>query len=111
MTAETTPGHAGATTGGPAGPGSAREAWQPGLPDRMVRSGIWLAVVTRSLGDRRFQANVITRIIGTYALASVIKNNQARPMRRVIHWYNIRGQVHGIKALHHARRLVESGNG
>lgn len=75
MTAETAPGQAGAT------------ARQPGLPDRMVRYGIWLAVVTRGLGDRRIQANVITGIIGAYALASVIKNNQARPVRRAIHWY------------------------
>ena len=111
MTAEMARGQAGATTKGPAGLGSAREARQPGLPDRTVRYGIWAAVAMRSLVDHRFVTSVITRALGVYALFSVIKNNQARPMRRVIHWYNIRGQVHGIKALHQARRLVESGNG
>ena len=111
MTAKMAPGQAGAATQGPAGPGSAREARQPGRPDRMVRYGILLAVVARGLGDRRFQAYVITRIIGAYALASVIKNNQARPVRRAIHWYNVEGQVHDIKVLHDARRQVELGKG
>jgi hypothetical protein len=92
MTAQTARGQAGATAEGPTGPWSAREARQPGSPDRMVRYGIWLAVVARGLGDRRFQANVITGIIGAYALASVIKNNQARPVRRAIHWYAGEGQ-------------------
>ena len=111
MTAKMAPGQAGATTQGPAGTGSAREARQPGLPDRMVRYGILLAVAARGLGDRRFQAYVITRIIGAYALASVIKNNQARPVRRAIHWYNVEGQVRDIKELRNARRQVESGKG
>ena len=107
MTAETTPGQAGATTGGPAGRGPAREARPPSLPDRIVRYGIWLAVLTRSLGDRRFQVSVITRAIGTYALASVIKNNQARPVRRAIHWYNVEGQIENAEARHHARQAVK----
>ena len=64
-------------------------------------------MVTRSLGDRRFQVSVITRAIGTYALASVIKNNQARPVRRAIHWYNVEGQIHDAKVLHHARQAVK----
>ena len=54
----------------------------------MVRYGVWLAVVIRILGDRRFQASVITGVIGVYALVSVIKSNQARPVRRALHWYN-----------------------
>jgi hypothetical protein len=99
MTAETALGQ----------PGAAREARQPRLPDRMVKDGIWLAVVTRSLGDRRFQASVITRTIGVYALASVIKNNQARPVRRAAHWYNMKGQVRSMKVLHSARRAVKPG--
>ena len=106
MMTETAPGQAGATTEGPAGPGSAREAWQPGLPDRMVRYGILLAVAARSLGGRRFQASVITGAIGVYALASVIKNNQAQPVRRVVHWYNVKGEVHDMKVLHDARQAV-----
>jgi hypothetical protein len=53
----------------------------------MVRNGVWLAVIIRLLGDRRFQASVITGAIGMYALASAFKNNQARPLRRAVHWY------------------------
>ncbi len=84
-----------------------REARPPSLPDRIARYGIWLAVVTRSLGDRRFHVSVITGAIGTYALASVIKNNQARPVRRAMHWYNVEGQIHDAKVLHHARQAVK----
>jgi hypothetical protein len=72
MTAETAPGQAWATPGGPAEPGPTR----PG-PQRIVRYGIWLAVVTRILGDRRFQATVITGAIGTYALATLIARQPA----------------------------------
>jgi hypothetical protein len=89
MTAETAPGPAGAT-GGPAGPGAAGKGRPPSRSDRMVRYGVWLAVVIRILGDRRFQASVITGVIGMYALASVTKSNQARPVRRAFHWYNQR---------------------
>jgi hypothetical protein len=87
MTAEKAPGQAGATRG-PAGPGAAGKGQPPSVSDRTVRYGIWVAVVIRILGDRRFQATVITGAIGMYALASLIKNNQAQPMRRVIRWYN-----------------------
>ena len=83
MTAEMAPGPARETPGGPAEPSPAR---RPG-PERMVRYGVWVAVVMRSLGDRRFQASVITRALGAYALASLIKNNQARPVRRAGAWY------------------------
>jgi hypothetical protein len=55
---------------------------------QMARYGIVLAAVVHLvLHDRRFHVAVITGAIGTYALTSVIKNNQARPMRRTIHWY------------------------
>jgi hypothetical protein len=107
MTAETTPGQAGATIGGPAGPGPGREARPPSLPDRIVRYGVWLAVVTRNLGDRRLLVSIITGAIGAYALASVIKNNQARPVRRAIHWYNVEGQIQNAEARHHARQAVK----
>ena len=73
MTAETAPGQAWATPGGPAEPGPTR----PGPPERIVRYGIWLAVVTRILGDRRFQATVITGAIGAYALATLIARQPA----------------------------------
>ncbi len=109
MTAQTAAGQAGAMTGDAAGPGPARQARPPSLPDRLVRYGIWLAVVTRCLGDRRFQASVITGAIGAYALASVIKNNQARPVRRAIHWYSMEGQISNAKELHHPRQAVKPG--
>ena len=87
MTAGTAPGQAGATRG-PPGPGAARKGQPPSLSDRTVSYGIWVAVVTHCLGDRLFQASVITGAIGMYALASLLKNNQARPMRRAVRWYN-----------------------
>ena len=105
MAAETAPGQAWGAPGGLAEPGPAR----PSLPDRVAGYGIWLAVLTRILlRDRRFQATVITGVIGTYALASVIKNNQARPVRRAVAWYNVRGEVHGMKVLHRGRRALKS---
>jgi hypothetical protein len=108
MTAETAPGQAGATPGDPAEAAPA----QTGLAQRMdgmVRYGIWAAVAMRSLIDRRFVASVITGALGVYALFSVIKNNQARPVRRVAHWYNVRGEIHDMKVLHEARRAVKPG--
>jgi hypothetical protein len=108
MTGQTAPGQAWGTPGGPAEPGLA----PPNLPDRMARYGIWLAVITRILlHDRRFHATVITGVIGTYALASVIKNNQARPVRRAVAWYNVRGEVQGMKVLHRGRRALKPGKG
>jgi hypothetical protein len=84
----------------------------PGLPDRMARYGIWIAVLTHIvLHDRRFQAAVITGAIGAYALGSVTKNNQARPLRRVTAWYNVQGQVHDVKVLHRGRRALKPGEG
>jgi hypothetical protein len=57
--------------------------------EQMIRYGIMVAAVVHMLlRDRRLHVTVITAAIGTYALFSVIKNNQARPMRRTIHWYN-----------------------
>ena len=108
MTAETAPGQAWGTPGGLDEPGPA----QPGFPDRMARYGIWLAVIAHILlHDRRFQATVITGVIGTYALASVIKNNQAQPVRRVVAWYNVRGEVHDMQVLHRGRRALKPGKG
>ena len=106
MTAETAPGQAAVTPGGPAEPGPAR----PGLPDRLARYGIGVAVITHIvLHDRRFQATVITGAIGAYALGSVTKNNQARPVRRVAAWYNVQGQAHDMKVLRRGRRALRSG--
>ena len=108
MTAETAPGQAGTSLGGPAEPGPAR----PGLPDRMARYGIWAAVITHIvLHDRRFHVTVITGVIGAYALGSVTKNNQARPVRRAIAWYNVQDQAHDVKVLRRGRRALRSGGG
>jgi hypothetical protein len=106
MTAETAAGQAGGTPGGLAEPGPAR----PGLPDRLARYGTWVAVIAHIvLHDRRLQATVITGVIGMYALASVTKNNQARPVRRAAAWYNARAQVHDVKVLRGGRRALRSG--
>ncbi len=99
-TAETVPSRA--------EPGPAR----PGFPDRMARYGTWIAVLTHIvLHDRRFQATVITGAIGAYALGSVTKNNQARPLRRVTAWYNVQGQLHEAKVLRRGRRALKPGEG
>ena len=108
MTAKTEPGQAGARAGGPAEPGPARA----GLPERMARYGVWVAVLGHIvLHDRRFQASVITRAIGAYALGSVTKNNQARPVRRAVAWYNVQSQAHDVKVLRRGRRALRSGGG
>jgi hypothetical protein len=108
MTAKSEPGQAGAPAGGPAEPGP---AWA-GLPERMARYGVWVAVLGHIvLHDRRFQASVITRAIGAYALGSVTKNNQARPVRRAVAWYNVQSQAHDVKVLRRGRRALRSGGG
>ena len=107
MTAKTAPGLAGVVPGGPAEPGPARH----GLPDRMARYGIWVAVITHIvLHDRRFHATVITGVIGAYALGSVTKNNQARPLRRAIAWYDVQSQARDVKVLRRGRRALSSGS-
>jgi hypothetical protein len=104
MTVVTAPDQAGATRGGLAEPGAARQEGQPGLPDRMVRYGIWVVVGMRMLGDRRFQAGVITAAVGAYALASLVKNNQARPVRRAAAWYTKAG---ASRELHRAEQALK----
>ena len=106
MTVEMAPDQAGTSAGGPAEPGPAR----PSLPGRLARYGVWVAVITHIfLHDRRFQATVITGVLGAYALGSVTKNNQARPVRRVVAWYNVQGQAHDVKVLRRGRRALRSG--
>ena len=108
MTAQAAPGLAGVVAGGPAGPGPAR----PGLVDRVARYGIWVAVIMHIvLRDRRFHATVITGVIGAYALGSVAKNNQARPVRRAIAWYDVQSQARDVKVLRRGRRALRPGGG
>jgi hypothetical protein len=77
----------------------------------MARYGVWVAVLGHIvLHDRRFQASVITRAIGAYALGSVTKNNQARPVRRAVAWYNVQSQAHDVKVLRRGRRALRSGS-
>jgi hypothetical protein len=106
MTTEIAPGQARALPGGSAGTGAARR----GFLDRMARYWIWVAVIGHMvLRDRRFQASVITGAIGAYALGSVGKNNEARPLRRATAWYNVHGQVHDIEVIHGGRRALKPG--
>ena len=77
---------------------------RPIPPGRMVKYGIWLVVITRSLGDRRFLTEVTTGVIGAYALVSLIKNNEVRPVRRAAQWYTSLG---ASKKLDRARSAVE----
>jgi hypothetical protein len=78
----------------------------------MARYGIWAAVITHIvLRDRRFQASVITGVIGAYALGSATKNNQARPVRRAVAWYNVQNQAHDMKVLRRGRRALRPGTG
>jgi hypothetical protein len=102
MTAKIAPGQARALPGGSAGPGPGR----PGFLDRMARYWVWVAVIGHIvLRDRRFQASVITGAIGAYALGSVGKNNQVRPLRRATAWYNVHAQVHDMEVLHRGAAL------
>jgi hypothetical protein len=66
-----------------------RQVRAQGAQQQTDRSYIVLAALAHALlYDRRFHATVITRAIGAVALASLVKNNQARPVRRALHWYN-----------------------
>ena len=49
---------------------------------------------------------VITGAIGACALASLLKNNQARPVRRAGGWYK---RIGGSNELQRARRALEPG--
>ena len=65
-----------------------RQVLAQGGYQQMVRYGIVLAALAHiMLRDRRFHVAVITGTIGAVALASLIKNNQARPVRRAASWY------------------------
>jgi hypothetical protein len=75
----------------------------------MVTYVVWLLIAVRGLGDHRFLTNVITRIIGAYALVSVLKDNEARPVRRTLDWYMRAGDPHHIKTLHEGRQALKSG--
>ena len=103
MTAKTAPDQA----------GPERQAQQSSPVDRMIRNGIWFAVAVRALGDHRFQVNVITRILGAYALVSVLKNNERRPVRRTVDWYRKRGDPHAIQqdiqGMRRARQALKQG--
>lgn len=93
MTVVTARSQAPATPGGPAESGPALRPSVSRHMDRWTRYGVWLVIAANILGDRRFQAGVIVKAIGVCAVASTLKNNQARPVRRAISWYEVRGHV------------------
>ena len=109
MTVKTAPSRAGAMSRGPAARRPAQQAQRSSLSQRVVWYWIWLAVVKHILGDRRFQAKAITGALGVVAFASVVKNNQARPVRRAAHWYMVKGEADEIKALRRGREALKSG--
>jgi len=82
-------------------------------PDRQMRAqkmvgyGIMLAAVPYMLlRDHRFHVAVITGIIGVVALADLLKNNEARPVRRAASWYWKAG---ASRELPHAGQPLEAG--
>jgi hypothetical protein len=82
-----------------------RQVRAQGAHQRMVRYCMLAAVAHVLLRDRRFHVTVITRAIGAVAFASLVKNNQARPVRRAIHWYNKLGATRTLaRARPQARR-------
>jgi hypothetical protein len=77
-----------------------RERAQEGYQQK-VRYGIVLAALAHMLlRDRRFHVAVITSAIGAVALADLIKNNQARPVRRAASWYNSVGASKDLARAH-----------
>jgi hypothetical protein len=65
-----------------------RQVRAQGDSPKVVRYGILVAAVQYLLlHDHRFHVAVITGAIGAVALVEVIKNNQARPVRRTASWY------------------------
>lgn len=80
-----------------AAPGLTRRQRVPQQVDRWTRYGIWLVVGANMMGQRRLHVSVITGVVGAWAAASLLKNNQARPVRRAITWYNVRSQVQEVK--------------
>jgi hypothetical protein len=39
----------------------------------------------------------------------VTKNNQVRPVRRAVAWYNVQSQAQDVKVLRRGRRALRSG--
>jgi hypothetical protein len=97
-----------------------RQMRTQGTPEQGVRYAILLAAVAHMLlRDRRFHTVVVMRVIGAVALASVVKNNEARPVRRFVSWYNRLGggralaRVHSLthEELARAGQALEQGKG
>jgi hypothetical protein len=75
--------------------------------EHMVRYWVLVAAVAHMvLRDRRFHATIITGAIGAVALAEMLKNNQARPARRVAAWYKRLG---ASEELARVRQALEPG--
>jgi len=79
-------------------------------PERQVQAqgtqqgityGVLVAAVAHVLlRDSRFHATVITRAIAAVALASLVKNNKARPVRRTVSWYDKLGASRELARAH-----------
>jgi hypothetical protein len=67
--------------------------------DHWTRQVVWLMIVAKMPSERRFQTGVITGVIGALALSTLAKDNQARPVRRALAWYNVHGQIQEVKEL------------
>ena len=65
-----------------------QQAHAQGTDEQKARYGVLLMALAHVLlRDRRFHVTVITGAIGAVALADLLKNNQARPVRRAASWY------------------------
>jgi hypothetical protein len=84
-----------------------RQVRAQGGSRKMVGYGVVVAAVPYMLlHDRRLHVAVITGAIGAVALAEVIKNNEARPVRRAASWYWKAGTG---RKLARAGRALEAG--
>lgn len=84
-----------------------RQLLAQGGYQQIIRYGIVLAALAHILlRDRRFHVAVITGAIGAVALAGLIKNNQARPVRRATSWYK---ELGGSQKVARAGQALEAG--
>jgi hypothetical protein len=87
-------------------PARVRQARPEGFRQRMVRYRIRFAVVSHILRDRRFQEKVITGAIAAVALAELVRDNEARPVRRMVSRYKTLGVS---RELTRARQALQPG--
>ena len=59
---------------------------RPARPERLIVLGVELNALARLVGDRRFQRNLITGIIGLVALARLVREGETRSFARLAAW-------------------------